>query len=426
MVDSIAKGLKFQLWIKDPSIFFKDVFNMEPFPYQKNILKQLPKGKPDDVRRMLFMAAGGTGKTKLLAGIALWLTTVFPKIIGRPYTVIIISGSDEQAKYLYEYCKYAIMDSEILKELVDGDPLQSLTKFKDRSLIRAVANSLKAIQGKHEDCVILDEGALVDDFLIQDTLRIVSSTDRDLIIISGTPTTNNAFIDMWEDEKKFHMWKRFHWTAKDCPKISAEKIAEAQQLPPEMWSRFWEGVPMGDEGTLIPPDELKASIEDISSFVPKDDSEIIAGVDWGFNHPTALVLVQKDKKDGIYRVIYSDAWKRENFEDVHDKIQTICRNFHVSRILSDGEDVGENQRLQARGLNVVPIVFNQNKIEMQTNMKIIFHQKLIRIPITYQTIIQQLRRYNWNTKINDDSCDALQLALWGAKENTDSYYYEII
>lgn len=424
MVDKIYKAAKISLWIKDPAVFFKDIFGMEPFPYQSDILRQLPRGKDDDVKRMLFMAAGGTGKTKLLAGIALWLTVVYPKIIKRPFTVIIISGSEDQAKYLYEYCKYAIADSEILKEEADGDPMQSLTKFKDRSLIRAVANSLKAIQGKHEDCVILDEGALVEDFVIQDTLRIVSSTDRDLIIISGTPTTNNVYIDMWEDEKKFPEWRRFHWTAKDCPKISAEKIAEAQKLPPEMWSRFWEGLPYGDEGTLIPVNELKDAIEDISSFVPKADKEVIAGLDWGFNHPTALVLVQKGE-DEVYRVIYSDSWKRENFEDVHDKIQTICRSFHVTRIMSDGEDVGENQRLEARGLNVVPIVFNQNKIEMQTSMKIIFHQKLIKIPIGYQTIIQQLRKYNWNTKINDDSCDALQLALWGAKEGVDSYYYEM-
>jgi hypothetical protein len=421
LVDKILKGIKFSLWYKDPSLFFKDIFNMTPHPYQAKIMRKLNT----DPKRMLFMAAGGTGKTKLLAGIALWLTTVYPKYIGRPYTVIIISGSDDQARYLYEYCKYGIADSEILKDEVDGDPMQSLTKFKDRSIIRAVPNSLKAIQGKHEDCVIVDEGALAGDFVIQDTLRIVSSTDRDLIIISGTPTINNVFIEMWEDEKKYDNWERFHWTAADCPSIAKDKLEEAKKLPPEMWSRFWEGLPYGDEGTLVPIEDLKGAMEDKSSYEISGEHDVVAGLDWGWNHATALVIVQK-AKDEVYRVLYSEGWKRENFEDVHDKIEVICRNYHVTRIFADGEDIGENQRLEARGLNVVPITFNQNKVQMQTNLRIIFHQKLIKIPETYQVLIQQLRRYNWSTKINDDSVDALQLALWGAKEEINSYYYEVI
>jgi len=421
MVDKIFKAAKFQLWYKDPAVFFKDVTGMEPYEYQKKLMRLLSTNP----KRVLCMAAGGTGKTKILSVIALWLTVVLPKFIHRPYTVIVISGSDEQAKYLYQYCKYSIADNEILKEECDGDPLQSLTMFRDRSKIIAVPNSLKAIQGKHEDCVIIDEGALAGDFVIQDSLRIVSSSDRDLIIVSGTPTTNNVFVEMWEDDKLYDNWIRFHWTAAECGNISKEKLEEARKLPPDMWSRFWEGTPYADEGTLIPIAEIKEACRDIAFFTPKEDKEIIAGIDWGFSHPTCLVLVQKGE-DGIYRVIYFDSWKRENFEDVHKKIEAICRSFHVNRIFADGEDVGENQRLEARGLYVTPIVFNQNKIEMQSNLKIIFHQKLIKIPEGYQMLIQELRKYNWDTKLHDDSVDALQLALWGAKENLESYYYEII
>lgn len=421
-IDAIYRAAKFSMWYKDPATFFKDVTGLKPFPYQEKLMRLLPT----DPKRVLCMSAGGTGKTKSLSVIALWLTAVLPKFINRPYTVIVISGSDEQAKYLYQYCKYSIADNAILKAEVEGDPLQSLTMFKDRSKIIAVPNSLKAIQGKHEDCVIIDEGALAGDFVIQDSLRIVSSTDRDLIIVSGTPTTNNVFVEMWEDAEKFPEWKRFHWTAADCGVISKEKIDEAKKsLPPEMWSRFWEGVPYAEEGTLIPIVEIKEACKDIERFIPDKSKEVIGGVDWGYEHPTALVLVQRGN-DGVYRVIYQDSWRRENFEEVHDKIQMICRMYGVTRIFCDGEDVGENQRLEARGLCVTPIVFNQNKVQMQANMKIIFHQRLIKIPNCYQMLIQELRKYNWDTKIHDDTCDALQLALWGAKEDMESYYYEVL
>ena len=183
LIDKILKGVKFLLWFKDPALFFRDIFKLEPYPYQAKVLRNL-KNNP---HRIIILAAGGTGKTRLLACIALWLTIVLPKFINRSYSVIIISGSDQQAKYLYQYSKFAIQDNEILSEEVEGEPLISITYFKDRSLIIAVPNSLKAIQGKHCDCALVDEGALAGDFIIQDTLRIVSTSDRDLIILSGTP-----------------------------------------------------------------------------------------------------------------------------------------------------------------------------------------------------------------------------------------------
>lgn len=421
-VDAVYRAAKYQIWYKDPAVFFKDIFNLEPYPYQKNILRALPS----EPKRMIMMAAGGTGKTKMLACIALWLTVVYPKFIKRPYTVIIISGSDEQARYLYEYCKYAIQDTKILSEEVDGDPLQSLTKFKDRSLIRAVPNSLKAIQGKHEDCVIVDEGALAGDFVIQDTLRIVSTTDKDLIILSGTPTVYAThFVEIWEQPEKHTEWKRFHWSAKDCPSISAEKIEEAKKLPEDMWVRFWEGNPFAGGDTLIPITEIKDATKDTPHFQIDPSVEVIAGVDWGWQHYTAITVLQRGK-DGIFRILYQDAWRREDFEDMGTKLAYICSEYKVSKIYADSEDIGENQRLESKGFILEPIKFNEWKVQMQSHMKIVFHQRMIKIPIDYQMLIQELRRYKWNTKEGDDSVTSLFLALWGAKAELNGFYYEII
>jgi hypothetical protein len=99
----------------------------------------------------------------------------------------------------------------------------------------AVPNSLKAIQGKHVDCVIVDEGALAGDFVIQDTFRIVSTSDKDLIILSGTPMVySSTFVEYWEDKERYPEWERMSWTAQDCPSISREKWEEAKKLPEDM------------------------------------------------------------------------------------------------------------------------------------------------------------------------------------------------
>jgi hypothetical protein len=732
MTDQVLKSIKFTLWYKDPAKFFKDIYGMEPYPYQAKVLRYLMDPKK---RRIILVAAGGTGKTKLLACIALWLTLVLPKFIGRSYSVIIISGSQDQARYLYEYSKYAVSDNKILSEEVEGEPLMSVTHFKDRSIIMAVPNSLKAIQGKHMDCVIVDEGALAGDFIIQDTLRIVSTSDRDLIILSGTPMVySSTFVEYYDNVDRYPEWERFTWAASDCPEISKEKWEEAKKLPEDMFVVFWEGKPYAKTGTLIPTPEIKAVSKDQPNVAPDPRYEVVAGLDWGwclsgdtevltkhgwkqlnncsinediicldqktfcskylpiisitskpyhgimthissrnidvlckprhiipylnrnkqklhlhyaYEHTTHHYIIRKAKFDGIndpeiiignksydtvnfmkllgwylsegscektrfcihqsfkvnnnyckeildlgkslgihtwtdnykrilfydknlvnyfkslghsytkyipeylkeydgkileslletllkgdgdkcfpryntysyklaedvqeiaiktgkyhsyistrlnkgYRVnflsrdslinkchykdvvingtcvsfevptgiiltrrngkvsyqhnrhytglvicqkipeinmiyvVYTDAWRREDFEDMHQKIEQICKDYNVAKLYTDAEDIGENQRLEARGLNVVPIAFNQNKIQMQSHMKVVFHQDKIRVPESYKMLIQQLRKYNWNTKEDDDLVDALQLALWSLKDDENSWYYEVL
>jgi len=422
-MDQVERAAKLLLWYKDPSRFFKDIYNMEPYPYQSKVLNRIREGP----HRMILCAAGGTGKTKLLACIALWLTFVLPKFIRRSYSVIIISGSKDQARYLYEYSKYAIQDNEIIRDEVEGEPLMSLTRFKDGSLILAVPNSLKAIQGKHTDCVIVDEGAIAGDFIIQDTLRIVSTSDRDLIILSGTPMVySSVFVDYWEDTEKYREWERFSWTAKDCPKISVEKWEEAKKLPEDMFSVFWEGKPYAKVGTMISTDLIKQSSKDVPVPSPDHKYPVIAGIDWGYRHYTAIVVLQYNKDNNKINILYTDQWRREDFEDMHQKIVQICKEYNVSSVYCDAEDIGENQRLSSKGLNIVPVHFNQNKLQMQSYMKILFHQDKIRIPEKYHELISQLRKYNWNTKENDDLVDALQLALWGTKKESSTFYYEVL
>jgi hypothetical protein len=331
-MDKILKGAKFLLWYKDPALFFRDIFKMEPYPYQAKVLRNL-KNNP---HRIIIMAAGGTGKTRLLACIALWLTTVLPKFINRPYSVIIISGSDQQAKYLYEYSRFAIKDNEILSEEVEGEPLISITYFKDRSLIMAVPNSLKAIQGKHCDCCLVDEGALAGDFIIQDTLRIVSTSDRDLIILSGTPMIyGTMFVNIWEEKDKYPEWEHFSWSAKECPFITQEKWNEATKLPEDVFSIFWEGKPYAKIGTMIPSDEIRASSKDVQVMEIDPKYEIVGGLDWGFIHYTALAICQLNKETGKINLLYLDYWSREQFEDMHEKIIQVCKDFNVSRIFAD-------------------------------------------------------------------------------------------
>ena len=738
-IDQVYKAVKFLQWYKDPPSFFNDAMGYPPYEYQAEVMNWLKRiNSPvehERLKRLLLEAAGGTGKSILLSCIALWLTVVLPRFINRPYSVLIISGSEDQAKSLYAHSKRAIEDNPIIASEVEGDPLTSRVYFKDRSVILAVPNSEKAIQGKHTDCVIVDEGAIAGDFVINDTFRIIGHSNMDLIILSGTPMVfGSKFVEIAENKEKYTGWERKAWDAMDCPNTRNKWEEAKRSLPDDMFTIFWEGKAYSGLGVLIDPKLLKDAVKDVPQFTVEDDTQVIAGIDWGYclsgdtevltlngwkrldkvsknekvlclnqnnmeseyqqitainvsnykglmthiknrnldilcktrhlipyknryknnlhmhyagehvthhyiirkakyngiksdnikignkkyntklfmrllgwyisegnidtktrfcihqdpianniyfneiieignlmnihtwydnngrilfydknlvnyfsklgkskdkyipqeiklydgyylsflfdslikgdgdkyfiryntyssrlaedvqeiacktgkyhsyisnrgikgyrvnflsrdsipskehyrnieyngtivgfnvpseivftrrngkvsyqhnQHYTAIVLVQRCK-DNVYRVIFVDAWRREEYKDMQQKIIQILRDFNVIYVYADHENISENQRLEDKGVVVNTIVFNKYKVRMQSHLKTIFHQKRIAIPEVYHNLATELRRYNWTTKQNDDRVDALQLACWGAREEeAQTYDWEI-
>ena len=741
MVEAVSRAATFLLWYKDPAQFYRDIYKEEPYPYQAQLLRDLADLSVD---RVMVMAGGGLGKTKCLAAHALWCAAVLPRFIRKPISVIVIAGSEKQAKALYKYSKQAIEDTSELRSLVQGEPLQSLTEFRDRSCIKAVPNSLKAIQGEHDNIVIVDEAALAGDFVVQDTLRIVRGMNPNRIILLGTPTDYfSKFVEMWEDSERFPEWKRYHWSVYDCPAVDKRQLEEAKKtLSEEMFSVFVLGKPYAKTGTLIDHAKIKEACKDTPRFqVSERGKPPVAGIDWGwcvsgdtevltpngwkpleqcqegelivcydpfrnhsryepilvirkrhylgwmthissrnldilvkpshplflldrhkkkqlclpagkhpthvhlkrlakfegnkpsyyeipgynskrtdlnldkplrvpirpflrflgwyltegttrgkyvriyqkknkaffdqivedikemglhplpmpkygyiqisntrlanflsqlgkakqkyipqdikqldgelleelvetmlkgdgdlwfprFNtyskqlaedflevalktgkyygyivdrkkkgyrvnlltkdsspnrshykdilwsgtivdlevptgvflarrngkpvylhnrHPTVLTIVQE--VDGVYYVLHTEAWSREEFEKIHDRIAELCKLYQVETVYADAEDVGENQRLEARGLRVEPIPFNKEKTRMQSRMKGLFLQNRIRIPAEFTELIRQLRKYTWDTHEDDDYVDSLMLALRETEEEEEDIFF---
>lgn len=412
------------IWYDNPVKFFRDIFKNrieEPYSYQEQILKEFKK-----YNRIMISSASDTGKTILLACIGLWSAAVLSNKLKRRYDVIIISGSQDQAKFLYDYMKEAIIDSSILSDLVDSEPLISLTRFKNRSTIRALSKSYTSIAGKHADMVIIDEAAFPElDFYINDALRIISPSKESKIILSSSPHEyDSLFVKMYLDKKKYpdNEWKRYHWTAFDCPR-TRKKLKEAESLPEDMFVRYYKGEPYLLKDTMIPRESIKECLsKELIKY--KKELPIYIGVDWGHGHPTGIVIVQYN--NGIFEVLEQKMFKGEIFENIHNWIETKARYYKASKIFTDASDVGENQRLLNRGLPVFTIAFNKEKGLMQSRLRDLFMKKQIRIPETYQDLVQQLRTYTWEKKLGDDLVDACMLAVREEYSPRTSLYYKIV
>ncbi len=408
LLEQIARTTQLTLWAKRPDIFFKDIYGLAPYPYQTRVLKELTDLS---INRILIMSSAGSGKTKLVACHALWLALPLAYSLNRPVSIVVISGSEDQAKTLYNYIKEAIKSEKILMDYVEGEPLASETKFKNGSVIKAVPNSQKAIQGLHLDVVIVDESCLAGDFVLRDAFRITVKNDSlDRIIFLGTPMYQDSlFVEMYENTDEYPKWKRYHWSNAECPNISAERLAEAKKLSPDVYSIFWEGKPFASsEDTLIPFDYLKQATQNVKlTYDPNFDT--YAGVDWGYEHETALTVSQWD---GIqWRVFFNEGWRREEYSDLIERIGTLLSQFNVKAVYTDSSSIGENQRLAAEGFPVQPIIFKNERVVMQSNIKALFYAGKVLIDENLVTLKDQLKRYNWDTKKHDDRVDSFMLSL---------------
>jgi len=408
-----------KLWYKDPCLFFRDVFDLEPYPYQCKVLRDL---KDLNNNRILILSAGGTGKTRLLAGSALWSSTALSYYLQKPYDTIIISGSEDQSRYLYEYCTQGIENNSVLASMVQGEPLKSITKFSNGSVIRALPNSLKAIQGKHSDCVIVDEACLAGDFVIRDTFRIVSTSPYNRIILSGTPMEyDSIFVDYYEDaqkpkeQRKYPEWKVYSWSAFECPRISQQALEEAKKLPTDMFTIFWMGKPYPIVDTVVNIKDIRECSDRIDKFEYDPDADLtVMGIDWGWKAPTVVVIVQYI--DDEIRVLEDIEWTRQRYEDVHSWIEALAKQYKVDRIYCDLNPKGESQRLQEKPLPVFPVALNSERPMLQSRMRQVFELKKIRIPEEFVKLLYQLKRYRWDTKEGDDHVVALMLALKEAEK----------
>lgn len=413
---SVLAPLQVRIWFDRPDIFFKDAFGFAPYVYQADFMKIWNDYK--NHKRTLVVAAGGTGKTQLLAGVALFFAVVLAKIESDAKAVIILSGSLLQARNVYKFIRDAIQNNPIIKEMVDSHR-QSDTEFKDGSNIKALSSSLRAVQGQHGDIVIVDEAALVEDFQLDDCYRIIGAHDG-VMLWSGTPTVySSKYVQIFEETQrdikanKDTLWEIWAWSAKDCPRLVAQMEEAKNRLPEDVWKIFWEGIPYPLSGTLIPRDAMVSAVRGVTKFKYNPEWYTIIGVDWGWGHPSAVIVVQTDGQR--YVVLHARQWKETDFDYIHGIIEQWAKDYSAFRIYVDGSDKGENLRLRKRALPVFEVAFNKEKAMMQSRMRDVFIKEDIKIPEEdyedFQELIYQLRTYTWTKKINEDLVDALQLAL---------------
>jgi len=407
----IRRAIQILEWNNNPVQFFKDISNLEPTKGQKEIMNTLNTKE----NRVLICCPSGVGKTRCLSLAALYLAFVSPFIKKEPIRVLIISGSLEQSKTLYDYMTEYLRHPFIKDYLQDR--LKTETHFKHGSVIKAIPCSEKAYYGKHVNFLIIDEAALKDlpPVLIDHALSIIAPIKDAKLILSSTPyDADSKFVMMWNDKENFPNWKRISWNFNDCHWIpNKEKaIEEARKtLPTEEFEIRWLGKPVPKSDRLIDREALKKCI--VEDKIRLSTGPVVFGIDWGaVRNPTIVIGVQYENEH--CNILFTKEYLRKFADYIHDNIESLARKYKPRVIYADASHHWENQRLVDRGLPVVEVNFTKEKTKMVSNLISMIEHNKLRINENEINLIAQLRDYREGLKRYDDYVDSLMLSL---KEN---------
>jgi hypothetical protein len=194
---------------------------MNPDPWQDQVLRSRAP-------RMLLLASRQAGKSSVAAALALHTALV---VHGSP--VLLLSPSLRQS-------------GELFRKVVDlfnalGRPATVLAEnklqieFASGSRILSLPGTEGTVRGFSEVALlIIDEAARVDNALYV-AVRPMLAVSRGRLVALSTPFGKRGwFHDEWHGDGA---WERVRITAEQCPRITAEFLAEERQALGERWYR---------------------------------------------------------------------------------------------------------------------------------------------------------------------------------------------
>lgn len=348
-------------------------------PQQLALLQAVQDGK----RYFVICAPRKTGKTLLVAIIACWLV-----LRNQRYRFFILSGSQDQAKWLYEYCEGILAPKEaerrwikdLFAQFLDGDPLKSIIRFTAGGWIRYAAASKKQVNAPIADGLAMDEFVLIPTEIVSQAWPMVRASDCPMRFLLSTATPNeantDAFVDIL-DEADDMGFVKIMWSSEDCPFLQ-NKTAKREEdiarffLSEEMHeTQYMGGTPSKAKKifpktwireTFIKPDPKNPGfLLDGTPFEVDPDKRIMYGegkgsFDWGFDHETVMLEAYRGLNHKI--VITKMVAAGNNLaSDWGELAEADYVKHNISEWLCDSAGAFQNAELTSRGLYVKKRVF---------------------------------------------------------------------
>ncbi len=171
--------------------------------------------------------------------------------------------------------------------------------------------SIETLRGQAFDFVVIDEIASMRgwDARWNEVVRPTLTDRKGHGLFISTPKGYNHFYELFKKAETDSDYASFRFTTYDNPHIPVEEIDKAkQELSENQFAQEYLADFRKLEGLVYDfPDEQVYRLDDATTAqLLRYPDKVVAGLDWGFNHPTAIVVAKV--KDARFYVV--DEWKQ--------------------------------------------------------------------------------------------------------------------
>lgn len=277
--------------------------------------------------------------------------------------------------------------------------------------------SIETLRGQSFDLIVIDEVAMMRNFWLnwQEVIRPTLTDRKGHVLFISTPKGFNHFYDLYNIQDIDY--KAFHFTTYDNPHLPLEEIDKAkQELPEDRFSQEYMADFRRQTGLVFKEFNRDRHLYE---NLPTDMSEYIAGIDFGFTNPTAVIHIKRDRDENYY---VCDEWYKTQRTD--EQIGEYVKSCHFNRVYPDPESPSAIEVLNSKGISVVEVVKNKDSIQTGINkIRELFKRGKLRIHKSCVNLINELETYSYPEKRqganeyenpikeNDHALDALRYAL---------------
>ena len=261
-------------------------------------------------------------------------------------------------------------------------------------------DAVNSFLGQEFDLVILDEVSKYTGFRYgwEEIISPTLIARKGMVMFISTPNGKNHFWELFQKENEFLDWKSFKFSSFDNPFIPVEELErERTEKPVDIFNQEYLADFVTKAGLIYP--EFKRELHLIKE-IPKDEYIMykIAGVDFGFTAPNAIVYIHISQRKNFYIV--------SEFYEKGGVTADLCHELSTKGITYIYPDPAEPDRiLEMRrfGLPVKEVKKDINKgIDI---VRTLFKQNRLFVLNKCINFLDEIQSYQWDVNKKDNFFD---------------------
>jgi hypothetical protein len=248
-------------------------------------------------------------------------------------------------------------------------------------------------RGDEFDFILADEVQDYRNFWVgwQEAMRPTLTPRRGSALFTGTAKGFNHLYDLYNLAYKDTDYRSFHFTTYDNPYIPREEIEKAkQELPEDRFAQEYLAEFKKSEGLVFKEFDRDRHLftDVIYGF-----SEKLAGVDFGFTNPTAVLDMKV--KDGAFYVVHELYRTGMTDEETADYVSANRYN----KVYPDPAQPQSIEVMKRKGVNIRDVVKGADSIQAGIDqIRELFKQNKLFIHSSCVNLISELETYSYADK----------------------------